>query len=283
MRKIFILTALAVLALGACKKKDITPDKGKDPEVEQGDFSFKLDFTFKEEYASIKLGDLIWINLTITDSKPEKNVVYRLYPVGNDATKHQVMTDDYYILIKNPNQQTPSQEYKEVKYVEVKDISEPNSFIIKPKVAGTFLLEFSLQKYDTVQKKFIGSQSHTEFRFNVVQFFIESASWHKGPWPLWTWYRNFGFRIYDGNREYDDYLQDKGIVLKHEYKAEYDGLEKSGDFKENERREFRDEYSRFGGDEPKLKDFPPTMNITITQYLQNGTKKVIVYKNVPVY
>lgn len=105
MRKIFILTALAVLALGACKKKDITPDKGKDPEVEQGDFSFKLDFTFKEEYASIKLGDLIWINLTITDSKPEKNVVYRLYPVGNDATKHQVMTDDYYILIKNPNQQ----------------------------------------------------------------------------------------------------------------------------------------------------------------------------------
>ena len=201
MRKIFILTALAVLALGACKKKDITPDKGKDPEVEQGDFSFKLDFTFKEEYASIKLGDLIWINLTITDSKPEKNVVYRLYPVGNDATKHQVMTDDYYILIKNPNQQTPSQEYKEVKYVEVKDISEPNSFIIKPKVAGTFLLEFSLQKYDTVQKKFIGSQSHTEFRFNVVQFFIESASWHKGPWPLWTWYRNFGFRIYDGNRE----------------------------------------------------------------------------------
>ena len=35
MRKIFILTALAVLMLGACKKKDITPDnQGKDPEVE---------------------------------------------------------------------------------------------------------------------------------------------------------------------------------------------------------------------------------------------------------
>ena len=31
MRKIFVLTALAVLALGACKKKDITPDnQGKD-------------------------------------------------------------------------------------------------------------------------------------------------------------------------------------------------------------------------------------------------------------
>lgn len=26
MRKFFVLTALAVLALGACKKKDITPD-----------------------------------------------------------------------------------------------------------------------------------------------------------------------------------------------------------------------------------------------------------------
>lgn len=281
MRKIFILTALAVLMLGACKKKDITPDKGKDPEVEQGDFSFKLDFTFKEEYASIKLGDLIWINLTITDSKPEKNVVYRLYPVGNDATKHQIMMDDYSILIKNPNPETPSQWYKEVKYVEVKDISEPNSFIIKPEVAGTFQLEFSLQKYDTVQKKFIGSQSHTEFRFNVVQFFIESASWSKGFWPILTWYRNFGFRIYDGNREYDDYLQEKGIVLKHEYKAEYDGLEKSGDFKENERREFRDEWS--GSKESKLQNFPPTMNITITQSLQNGTKNVIVYKNVPVY
>lgn len=281
MRKIFILTALAVLMLGACKKKDISPDKGKDPEVEQGDFSFKLDFTFKEEYASIKLGDLIWINLTITDSKPEKNVVYRLYPVGNDATKHQIMMDDYSILIKNPNPKTPSQWYKEVKYVEVKDISETNSFIIKPEVAGTFQLEFSLQKYDTIQKKFIGNQLNTEFRFNVVQFFIESASWSKGFWPILTWYRNFGFRIYDGNREYDDYLQEKGIVLKHEYKAEYDGLEKSGDFKENERREFRDEWS--GSKESKLQNFPPTMNITITQYLQNGTKNVIVYKNVPVY
>lgn len=281
MRKIFVLTALAVLMLGACKKKDITPDKGKDPEVEQGDFSFKLDFTFKEEYASIKLGDLIWINLTITDSKPEKNVVYRLYPVGNDATKHQIMMDDYSILIKNPNPKTPSQWYKEVKYVEVKDISETNSFIIKPEVAGTFQLEFSLQKYDTIQKKFIGNQLNTEFRFNVVQFFIESASWSKGFWPILTWYRNFGFRIYDGNREYDDYLQEKGIVLKHEYKAEYDGLEKSGDFKENERREFRDEWS--GSKESKLQNFPPTMNITITQYLQNGTKNVIVYKNVPVY
>lgn len=281
MRKIFVLTALAVLMLGACKKKDITPDKGKDPEVEQGDFSFKLDFTFKEEYASIKLGDLIWINLTITDSKPEKNVVYRLYPVGNDATKHQIMMDDYSILIKNPNPKTPSQWYKEVKYVEVKDISVTNSFIIKPEVAGTFQLEFSLQKYDTIQKKFIGNQLNTEFRFNVVQFFIESASWSKGFWPILTWYRNFGFRIYDGNREYDDYLQDKGIVLKHEYKAEYDGLEKSGDFKENERREFRDEWS--GNKESKLQNFPPTMNITITQYLQNGTKNVIVYKNVPVY
>lgn len=281
MRKIFVLTALAVLMLGACKKKDITPDKGKDPEVEQGDFSFKLDFTFKEEYASIKLGDLIWINLTITDSKPEKNVVYRLYPVGNDATKHQIMMDDYSILIKNPNPKTPSQWYKEVKYVEVKDISAINSFIIKPEVAGTFQLEFSLQKYDTIQKKFIGNQLNTEFRFNVVQFFIESASWSKGFWPILTWYRNFGFRIYDGNREYDDYLQDKGIVLKHEYKAEYDGLEKSGDFKENERREFRDEWS--GNKESKLQNFPPTMNITITQYLQNGTKNVIVYKNVPVY
>ena len=281
MRKIFVLTALAVLALGACKKKDVTPDKGKDPEVEQGDFSFKLDFTFKEEYASIKLGDLIWINLTITDSKPEKNVVYRLYPVGNDATKHQIMMDDYSILIKNPNPKTPSQWYKEVKYVEVKDISAINSFIIKPEVAGTFQLEFSLQKYDTIQKKFIGNQLNTEFRFNVVQFFIESASWSKGFWPILTWYRNFGFRIYDGNREYDDYLQEKGIVLKHEYKAEYDGLEKSGDFKENERREFRDEWS--GNKESKLQNFPPTMNITITQYLQNGTKNVIVYKNVPVY
>ena len=281
MRKIFVLTALAVLMLGACKKKDISPDKGKDPEVEQGDFSFKLDFTFKEEYASIKLGDLIWINLTITDSKPEKNVVYRLYPVGNDATKHQIMMDDYSILIKNPNPKTPSQWYKEVKYVEVKDISETNSFIIKPEVAGTFQLEFSLQKYDTIQKKFIGNQLNTEFRFNVVQFFIESASWSKGFWPILTWYRNFGFRIYDGNREYDDYLQEKGIVLKHEYKAEYDGLEKSGDFKENERREFRDEWS--GNKESKLQNFPPTMNITITQYLQNGTKNVIVYKNVPVY
>lgn len=93
MRKFFVLTALAVLALGACKKKDITPDnQGKDPEVEEvkDDLDFKLGFVYKEMVSTLLSKTNVWISIAITDTAPEPNILYRLKPIGNDLTKHQI-------------------------------------------------------------------------------------------------------------------------------------------------------------------------------------------------
>lgn len=145
MRKIFVLTALAVLMLGACKKKDITPDKGKDPEVEQGDFSFKLEITkgatgsFITERDDRDPGEqMVKVSLSITDTKFKDGVSYTLRPKGKNAEFHQILGKDYAFC-----------QYEESDGIwvlineisNINDIERPVNFGILPLSSGTFQLE----------------------------------------------------------------------------------------------------------------------------------------------
>lgn len=146
MRKIFILTALAVLMLGACKKKDITPDnQGKDPEVEQGDFSFKLEITkgatgsFITERDNRDPGEqMVKVSLSITDTKFKDGVSYTLRPKGKNAEFHQILGKDYAFC-----------QYEESDGIwvlineisNINDIERPVNFGILPLSSGTFQLE----------------------------------------------------------------------------------------------------------------------------------------------
>lgn len=268
-KKVMLLAALAVVfTMWSCEKPNNTTNN-TDNEEQKDDLSFSVSFKYKNRVANIKTGDNIAFDIEITDNKPEENIVYKFKPVGSDATKHQILSKDYTLRVHN----------KEVDNIEIKDIRRATEFIITPNVAGTFKLNFELQKYDTVQKKFIGDIVSYELIFNVVKIDFDFPTWQTG-WGVW--HRAFKFKISDGDREYDDYLQNKGSVRRHEYATYYDGQHKQGDFIENEWYEFRDEVTKTWAI-PKLEDYPKTVTIIITQYLDNGSKNIIEYKDITVY
>ncbi len=285
MRKIFILTALAVLMLGACKKKDITPDnQGKDPEVEEvkDDLDFKLGFVYKEMVSTLLSKTNVWISIAITDTAPEPNILYRLKPIGNDLTKHQNFKQDYTLKSFNKNGDFFNK-LKEVDYIEVKDISDDPKLIIFPKVPGTFQLYFEMQKYDTVQKKNIGKPVVRPIAFSAVDIKFYTLTRNNPEKPKLR-QRFYLFSIFDGNKANDKYLSDSDEVQGYTYKtSQPDGGGFTGVFSASKKKlinrmEFRH------NDEQKKYDPPinhrERINIKIIKHLKDNNTVEIEYKNV---
>lgn len=289
MRKIFVLTALAVLMLGACKKKDITPDKGKDPEVEQGDFSFKLEITKGATGAFITERDdrdpgeqMVKVSLSITDTKFKDGVSYTLRPKGKNAEFHQILGKDYAFC-----------QYEESDGIwvlineisNINDIERPVNFGILPLSSGTFQLEFEVQKYDTTTKEAIGKPVTQKISFSVVEFWFMSDKWLSKKHLVYKykkWKRNFRFKAFDGRRQYDDFLQVIGKAVRYDYEAVFDGQTKRGEFKENTELEFRDEVE-WQGVQPDPEDFPKHVKIIINQHLDDGTVNELEYNDISWY
>lgn len=285
MRKIFVLTALAVLMLGACKKKDITPDnQGKDPEVEEvkDDLDFKLGFVYKEMVSTLLSKTNVWISIAITDTAPEPNILYRLKPIGNDLTKHQNFKQDYTLKSFNKNGDFFNK-LKEVDYIEVKDISDDPKLIIFPKVPGTFQLYFEMQKYDTVQKKNIGKPVVRPIAFSAVDIKFYTLTRNNPEKPKLR-QRFYLFSIFDGNKANDKYLSDYDEVQGYTYKtSQPDGGGFTGVFSASKKKlinrmEFRH------NDEQKKYDPPinhrERINIKIIKHLKDNNTVEIEYKNV---
>ena len=284
-----MLTALAVLMLGACKKKDITPDKGKDPEVEQGDFSFKLEITkgatgsFITERDDRKPGErMVEVSLSITDTKFKDGVSYTLSPKGKNAELHQILGKDFEFYRYDTSNHTWSglQEISDIK-----DIKYPVNFGILPLSSGTFQLEFEVQKYDTTTKKAIGKPVTQKISFSVVEFWFKSDKWLSKNHLVYKykkWKRNFRFIAFDGRRQYDDFLQVIGKAVRYDYEAVFDGQTKRGEFKENTELEFRDEVE-WQGVQPDPADFPKHVKIIINQHLDDGTVNELEYRDISWY
>ena len=205
MRKIFILTALAVLMLGACKKKDITPDnQGKDPKVEEvkDDLDFKLGFVDSKKISNLLINMPILFNIEITDTAPEPNILYRLKPIGNEVTKHQKFKKDYTLKSFNNHWTHFGDILKDADQIEVKDISDSPKLAIVPKVPGTFQLYFEMQKYDTVQKKNIGKPVARPIAFNAVEIKFYTLTRNNPEKPKLR-QRFYLFSIFDGDKAND--------------------------------------------------------------------------------
>lgn len=295
MRKIFVLTALAVLILGACKKKDITPDnQGKDPEVEEvkDDLDFKLGFVDSKKISNLLINMPILFNIEITDTAPEPNILYRLKPIGNEVTKHQKFKKDYTLKSFNNHWTHIGEILKDADQIEVKDISDSPKLAIVPKVPGTFQLYFEMQKYDTVQKKNIGKPVVRPIAFSAVDiqflFPVKQVGWKtKLGTKKDKYQRFFVFKIYDGDKENDKYLSDKVTVSKYTYfTRQSDGAEFKGDFVASKAKgphhemEFRHSVV-WENQHPDLASFPQTVDITIYKHNEKGeVTQTIKYEDV---
>lgn len=285
MRKIFVLTALAVLMLGACKKKDITPDKGKDPEVEEvkDDLDFKLGFVDGKKISSLLINKPILFNIEITDTAPEPNILYRLKPIGNEVTKHQKFKKDYTLKSFNNHWTHFGDILKDADQIEVKDISDSPKLAIVPKVPGTFQLYFEMQKYDTVQKKNIGKPVVRPIAFSAVEIKFYTLTRNNPEKPKLR-QRFYLFSIFDGDKANDKYLSDYDEVQGYTYKtSQPDGGGFTGVFSASKegainRMEFRH------NDEQKKYDPPinhrDRIDIKIIKHLKNNNTIEIDYKDV---
>lgn len=285
MRKIFVLTALAVLMLGACKKKDITPDKGKDPEVEEvkDDLDFKLGFVDGKKISSLLINKPILFNIEITDTAPEPNILYRLKPIGNEVTKHQKFKKDYTLKSFNNHWTHFGDILKDADQIEVKDISDSPKLAIVPKEPGTFQLYFEMQKYDTVQKKNIGKPVVRPIAFSAVEIKFYTLTRNNPEKPKLR-QRFYLFSIFDGDKANDKYLSDYDEVQGYTYKtSQPDGGGFTGVFSASKegainRMEFRH------NDEQKKYDPPinhrDRIDIKIIKHLKNNNTIEIDYKDV---
>lgn len=139
MKKILAITA--VLLISACSKKSNQEDVPQPPVEDKISFSFGV----KEgiNTSNFRVGVQIPVDVTeITDTKSGSNFTYVLKPEGKDATLHQVFGEDYVLRVKDGDG------FKDVDRFEITSVADLPSFIVEPKVAGTYQLDFTLQRYD---------------------------------------------------------------------------------------------------------------------------------------
>ncbi|MDO4228517.1 MAG: hypothetical protein Q4C98_01770 [Capnocytophaga sp.] len=270
--RVLLLLSIASM-LWACSKSSSEDEQP----LADDQLSFTIETSEGVNVSNLRVGNQIPIELKeITDSQAEEGLIYMFKPIGNDATRHQVLGTDYAFKLKEETS------FRDVSYVEIVTKNDLPKFVIVPKVPGTFLLEFQLQRYDPNTKKFVGNPVNKQLVFNVVKInfhFPTQETRSSGTFRHSIHRRDFKFSIDDGNREYDTYLSNYASSKRYEYITHYDGQTKSGEFSVGGQYEFRDNIETKKGPIP-MNEVPQTVTIEITQYLQNGLKNIIKYDNV---
>ncbi|KGN78608.1 hypothetical protein HW49_08075 [Porphyromonadaceae bacterium COT-184 OH4590] len=279
MRKVtFLFAALAAVVMIGCTKPD--DNNGKKPDIDkpkpQKEFSFTM--TFNEQYKKdsvhnysniyidisnyrndVKERMVVPFDITIKDTDPEKNIVYILKPVDKtDVQRHQVLNKDFEfgtIVSIGTNH------FNKLDKIKIKGLKGKAK--IRPLEPGTFQLDFQLQKYDTIAKKYIGAPVVTRASaFNVVKIITEVRN-DKLEW-----------KVLDGDQQDDKYLSNYSVAEEYKYYLECGKIKSIGSFKEGYR--IGMDLKEFGGDE----NLPDEFNLTISQILKNGDYNIMAYKKV---
>ncbi|WP_155284158.1 hypothetical protein [Capnocytophaga felis] len=272
MKRNFLLFVL-LLTIMSCNK---SPSEEVQPKIEEK-LSFSMGIRESVNVTNFRVGSHIPVDVTeIVDSHKGNDFIYQLRVVGNDATRHQVLGVDYDMRVKEGSV------FKDVASFEITDISKMPSFVIIPKVPGTFQLDFYLQKYDKTNQRNVGEPIAKQLIFSAVKINFSFPATEVREADFWNHSvhrREFKFSIDDGNREYDTYLSNLSSSKRYEYYTSYDGQVRQGEFVQGQWYEFRDSIERKKGPTP-IQEMPQTITIYITQYLNNGLKNIIKYENV---
>ncbi len=286
MKKIFICIILSTLFLSCKDKETLTENPVIKKEVLPEP---KLNFEIEEvSRNNILLNNNPHIKLEISDfpdlSDLGENEVYKIELEGKDSQKHQVLDSDFnFCILENGK-------YINITAYNINKESDYKNLYIKPLKAGSYALNFKLQKYNTKSNNYIGKSAVQSILFNCVKVYFRFPSEMISKANIIKWHRDYRrmwfLKLDDGKQPTDTYLSNYDLSKEYILETNYDGdNRKTTNYKVGNEHKFRWDYDS-ESDPINYRDssiFPKTMNITVTQKLKNGRLNIIEYKNVKVY
>ena len=189
IRKLLGIYGLLALLIACNKQADET------------DFSVTLRENFTEitkNKANIQVDDYIPYELTISDVDNSTGIEYRLVPIREGNSYHQILWKDYGLFLSN----TDSIIDNKPAYVSFSGKGK-HMLYIRPLVPGTFKHTYELQKWKGNRQ--VGDAIKIKENFNAVRL---SARYGIHIFPLFVgWFLS----VNDGNDETDIYLTEQNV------------------------------------------------------------------------
>ncbi|ATA94171.1 hypothetical protein ACILD6_09810 [Capnocytophaga canimorsus] len=193
MKKYISMLLVFCMALLSCSK-DNTDDN---PNTYRAVIKQNFKDPFKNP-ENIQVEDYIPYTITITDSKDDQNVEYRLISVRENQYYHQTIWKDFGFYLVANDQSPFDVEQKHISFYK----KGTHTFYIRPFVPGTFKHTYYLQKL--INGKEVGDKIKLTNEFNAVKINVmKGERWHS-PADVATLY--YFVYIDDGREQTDNYL-----------------------------------------------------------------------------
>lgn len=168
-------------------------------QTDEADFSVTLRENFTEitkNKANIQVDDYIPYELTISDVDNNANIEYRLVPIREGNSYHQILWKDYGLFLSN----TDSIIDNKPAYISFSGKGKHTLYIC-PLVPGTFKHTYELQKWKGNRQ--VGDAIKIKENFNAVRL----SAYYGFLFFDIGWF----FSVNDGNDETDIYLTEQSV------------------------------------------------------------------------
>ncbi|MFK8289426.1 hypothetical protein ACI76W_09305 [Capnocytophaga canimorsus] len=194
MKKYISMLLVFCMALLSCSK-DNTDDN---PNTYRAVIKQNFKDPFKNP-ENIQVEDYIPYTITITDSKDDQNVEYRLISVRENQYYHQTIWKDFGFYLVANDQSPFDVEQKHISFYK----KGTHTFYIRPFVPGTFKHTYYLQKL--INGKEVGDKIKLTNEFNAVKINVDEGKiWRGFNVPVSTYYY---IHVDAGQEQTDNYLQ----------------------------------------------------------------------------
>lgn len=286
----FLLMCGLMISLTACsnnKGEDIPDDS--DPNVSTSSDSVIVRLTpasgvhVNQDLNGILLGDTIYYDFRIVDTKAPKNTTYALTFEGEGSMDyHRRINQDFKLMIGKVEDGDSVKEWEtinEFPYV------LPSSGLYQIKYItmsdGTFIHDLQIRRRVNGEPK--GKITHQPVLFNVlrVELWFEEYSYKRGHLHKRHYRNNFYFKVRCGEFNTDQLLNNSGLSSNgrsYTYKIFYDGKVFNGTFQGNVPQYFYEDKEQYRG-RPEVKNLVVSDFVLTITSADNPTPTSFQFKN----
>ena len=285
----FLLMCGLMISLTACSNKGEDIPDDSDPSVSTSSDSVIVRLTpasgvhVNQDLNGILLGDTIYYDFRIVDTKAPKNTTYALTFEGEGSMDyHRRINQDFKLMIGKVEDGDSVKEWEtinEFPYV------LPSSGLYQIKYItmsdGTFIHDLQIRRRVNGEPK--GKITHQPVLFNVlrVELWFEEYSYKRGHLHKRHYRNNFYFKVRCGEFNTDQLLNNSGLSSNgrsYTYKIFYDGKVFNGTFQGNVPQYFYEDKEQHGG-RPEVKNLVVSDFVLTITSADNPTPTSFQFKN----